>query len=57
MIQWQSLFTGWVDVTPEQAKNLVLFTINNSGVSKEKLIPYLNENRLKGITVEELLNL
>ena len=54
-IQWKTLFNGWIDVDEEQAKRLVLVTLNGANVSKEKLIPYLNENRLKGITVEQLL--
>lgn len=54
-IQWKTLFNGWKDVDEEQAKRLVLVTLNGANVSKEKLIPYLNENRLKGITVEQLM--
>ena len=54
-IQWKTLFNGWIDVDEEQAKRLVLVTLNGANASKEKLIPYLNENRLKGITVEQLL--
>lgn len=54
-IQWKTLFNGWIDVDEEQAKRLVLVTLNGANVSKERLIPYLNENRLKGITVEQLL--
>ena len=54
-IQWKTLFNGWIDVDEEQAKRLVLVTLNGANASKERLIPYLNENRLKGITVEQLL--
>ena len=54
-IQWKTLFNGWIDVDEEQAKRLVLVTLNGANVGKENLIPYLNENRLKGITVESLL--
>ena len=54
-IQWKTLFNGWIDVDEEQAKRLVLVTLNGANASKERLIPYLNENRIKGITVEQLL--
>lgn len=55
MIEWRTLFHGWKEVTPEQAKRIVKRVLENSNVSKEKLIPHLNERRLRGITVEELL--
>ena len=55
-IQIKSLFTNWHNVSEEQAIKYVTFLINNiTTMNNEKVIEYIEKNRLKGITVDELL--
>lgn len=55
-IYWKSHFRGWVEVDEEQARNLVRnFKETSNGIPYEKRNEYINQNKLKGITVEELM--
>lgn len=50
------IFGGWREVTKEQAKDFVEFLLRNCQAVRPNEIPkYINENKIKGITVEELL--
>lgn len=53
-IQVKSLFTGWHTVTEEQARRFVLHIMNNSTALKNP-VEYIEQNRLRGCTVAELL--
>lgn len=56
MIQFKFIFSGWKEVDKEKAKELVNHLLNGiTMMSGQKRIDYINQNRLKGITVEELL--
>lgn len=56
-IQVRSLFGEWKTVTREQAKSLVLFVFqHNWNLRKATRNQYMNSQRLRGVTVEELLD-
>lgn len=55
-IEVKTYFNGWKEVSKEQAKKFVLHIIRNaSAIKPEETNDYINQNRLRGITVEELL--
>lgn len=57
-IQIKSHFTNWHYVTEEQAKKYVMFLLKNiTAMSDQKKIDYINSNRLKNVTIEELLTI
>lgn len=50
------IFGGWKEVSKEQAKAFVLNIINHANAIKQTEVnEYINKNKLKGITLEELL--
>lgn len=53
-IEVKSLFTGWHTVTDEQARRFVLHIMNNSTALKNP-VGYIEQNRLRGCTVAQLL--
>lgn len=56
MIMIKPIFGGWKEVTKERAKDFVNFLLRNCQAVKPNELPkYINENKIKGITVEELL--
>lgn len=56
MIEVKPIYGGWKEVTEEQAKEFVLHIIKNQNAIKpSKINEYINKNKLRGITVEELL--
>lgn len=56
MIMIKPIYGDWTEVTREQAKDFVLFLFKNmNGVAPEKQEDYINKNKIKGITVKELL--
>lgn len=56
MIMIKPFFGDWKEATKEQAKEYVMFTIENAtAINKDKINKYINTNKIKGITVEELL--
>ena len=55
MIKVKALFSGWNEVNKEQAKRFVLHLKNGiTTMQDSEKIEYIN-NRLQGITVQELL--
>ena len=53
----KGVFHGWMEVTPKQATSYIdLIRAGITGIKDEDKNEYINRNRLKGITVEELLN-
>lgn len=56
MIEIKSAFYGWQKVTKEQAKKIVLHIKSNAtGIKPEEVIDYINKNKIRGITFEELM--
>ena len=56
MIEIKSHFSDWHEVTRKQAKKYILYFINHSpGIKDKDKIKYIHTNKLKGITVQELL--
>ncbi len=57
MIEIRSLYNGWIKVDRVKAKEYIEYLmINLPGITgKKEKIKYINENRLRGITAEELL--
>lgn len=50
------IYGGWREVTKEQAKEFVLHIIKHaSAIKPSEINNYINKNKLRGITVEELL--
>lgn len=55
-IEFKTFFNGWKEVSKEQAKELVLHIIRHaSAIKPSEINDYINKNKLRGITVEELL--
>ena len=46
---------GWHEVTNEDAVKFIGLMLKNSSMPKAQLVDYINENKLKGTTVQELL--
>jgi hypothetical protein len=58
MIQIKSLFSDWKTVTREEAERCVRRLFNDiTAMSYNEKLDYINKNRLRGITAEELLEL
>lgn len=57
MVEIRSLFSGWIIVDKTKAKEYIEYLmINLPGITgKKEKIKYINENRLRGITAEDLL--
>lgn len=56
MIEIKSTFSDWHEVSKEQAKEYVKFLLQNmNAIKKTEQAEYINKNKLRGITVEELL--
>lgn len=52
----KAIYGDWREVTKEQAKEFVDFLLRHcQAVHPNELPKYINENKIKGITVEELL--
>ena len=50
------IFGGWKEASKEQAKEFVIFLKKHcQAVHPKEINNYINKNKLKGITVEELL--
>lgn len=50
------IYGGWQKVSIKQAKELVEYLLKNCSACHTKDLPrYINEKRIKGITVEELI--
>lgn len=50
------IYGGWQKVSIEQTKELVKYLLKNCSACHTKDLPrYINEKRIKGITVEELM--
>lgn len=58
MIQIRSLYSGWKEVEKEDAISFTKHLMDNLPAiqGKENKIKYINDYRLRGATVEELLN-
>lgn len=55
-IEIKSLFSGWMEVDRKTAKKYVEFLMRHISRSDKKVkTEYINKNRLRGVTVEELL--
>lgn len=54
MIKVKAIFSGWHEVTQEQAKRWARHMYNGATCSHENKILFLDK-RISGITVEELL--
>jgi uncharacterized membrane protein len=53
-IQIKSIFSGWVEVTPEQALEYARGCYKRiTAVKKENLTNYINESKLRGIQFTE----
>jgi hypothetical protein len=56
MIEIKPIFGGWREVDKNKAKDFVTFLIQNcQAVHPKHINEYINSNKLRGITVEELL--
>lgn len=56
MIEIKSLFYGWKEVDKETAKNFTKGLLNGiTTMALDEKIKYIENNRLRGITVKELL--
>ncbi len=57
MIKIKSLFRGWQEVSAEQARTWALNIYNNAAALKaDQKTQYINE-RIEGVTANELLNI
>ena len=57
MIEIKSLFTDWHETDRETAKKYVAFLMKNIvNMREDKREEYINNNRIRGIKVEELLH-
>lgn len=55
-IEVKTFYNGWKEVSKEQAKQFVLHIIRGiSAIKEEEINDYINKNKLRGITVEKLL--
>lgn len=56
MVEFKRTVTGWHEVSKDEAKQYVLFLMDRiTAIPQNEKAAYINENRLRGITVEELL--
>ena len=54
-IQIKSIFTDWHEVSKKQAKKYVKFLLTHITTKEnEELIKYIEENKIRGITINEL---
>lgn len=55
-IKIKSHFTDWHTVTREQAKEYAIFLLDNiTTMPRGELEKYIEQNKIKGITIKELL--
>ena len=55
MIEVKATFSGWHKVTRDEAKRFVKHLKKGiMAIHPDKINQYINDNKLKGITVEEL---
>lgn len=55
-IYWKAPISGWHEVSKDQAIKLVVaFKESANAIPTDKKDEYINQNKLKGITVEELM--
>ena len=55
MIEIKPIFNGWRETDKETARNFVLFLLNNiTNIAYKERIDYINKNKIRGITVQEL---
>lgn len=54
MIEVKATFSGWHKATREEAKRFVKHLKKAISIHPDKINQYINDNKLKGITVEEL---
>lgn len=58
MIEYKTPISGWHEVTKEQAKRCVLNSLNGMpAIPQDKKVDYINNKKLRGITVEALMEL
>ncbi len=56
MIEIKRPITGWHEVSKDEAKRYVLFLLDHiTAIPSNAKAEYINCNRLRGITVEELI--
>lgn len=56
MIEIKRPITGWHEVSKDETKQYVLFLLDNiTAIPQNEKAAYINENRLRGIMVEELI--
>lgn len=56
MIEIKPLFGGWREADKNTARDFVIFLIQNStAIHRNHINEYINSNKIRGITVEELL--
>lgn len=56
MIEIKKIITGWHEASKDEAKRYVLFLLKSTqAIPTNEKAAYINENWLRGITVEELL--
>ena len=54
-IHIKSVYGNWIESSKEKAQDYIEWLIKNlPGISDDKKISYIESERLKGITVEEL---
>lgn len=57
MIKIKRPITGWQEVSKDEAKRYVLFLLDNiTAIPSSDKVEYINCNRLRGITAEELIS-
>lgn len=56
MIEIKRPITGWQEVSKDEAQRFVLFLLDSTqAIPQNEKAAYINENRLRGITVQELV--
>lgn len=56
MVEIKRPITGWQEVSKDEAKRYVLFLLDHiTAIPQNEKAAYINENRLRGITVQELV--
>lgn len=56
MIEIKNCLTGWHEASKDEAKRYVLFLLDHiTAIPSSDKVEYINRNRLRGITVEELI--
>ena len=56
MIEIKRPITGWQEASKDEAQRFVLFLLDSTqAIPQNEKAAYINENRLRGITVQELI--